>query len=137
MTLICRKWRRSTQFTQRSQHFSEIQNIRFHSIHAFPSYTQFNSHSTPLCSHRPIFSFQDSYALCRVFKKNGPCTEVEEPGQCSISFLVSSSSVIINDYETMSLDMPVASSSCMDEDGKDDARMQFITDDAIHIQLLN
>lgn len=77
-----------------------------------------------------MFSFQDSYALCRVFKKNGPCTEIEEQGQCSISFLESTSSGIVNDYETMSPDMPVASSSCMDEDDKDDAWMQFITDDA-------
>ncbi|KAF5730260.1 NAC domain-containing protein 86 isoform X2 [Tripterygium wilfordii] len=79
---------------------------------------------------------QDSYALCRVFKKNGICSETEEQsGQCSsalmASSLIESSPIIPNDYyETMSPDVPVASSSCMEEEDKDDSWMQFITDDA-------
>ena len=73
---------------------------------------------------------QDSYALCRVFKKNGICSEIEEQqGQCSIS-LIESSQGVINDSETMSPDIPTASSLCTDqEDDKDDSWMQFITDD--------
>ncbi|XP_072974752.1 NAC domain-containing protein 54-like [Typha angustifolia] len=73
---------------------------------------------------------QDSYALCRVFKKNVVCNEVEEQGQCSITLVEGSQQIISNDYETMSPDMPVGSSSCIDEDDKDDAWMQFISDDA-------
>ncbi|XP_027168992.1 NAC domain-containing protein 86 isoform X2 [Coffea eugenioides] len=77
---------------------------------------------------------QDSYALCRVFKKNGVCTEIEEQqGQSSLSLLDYSQGVV-NDYETMSPDVPLASStSCMEEEDKedkDDSWMQFITDDA-------
>ena len=73
---------------------------------------------------------QDTYALCRVFKKNGICSEVDqEQGQCSISLLEGSQGVI-NDYETMSPDVTMASSSCVDEEDKDDSWMQFITDDA-------
>ncbi|KAL3512452.1 hypothetical protein ACH5RR_025169 [Cinchona calisaya] len=77
---------------------------------------------------------QDSYALCRVFKKNGVCSEIEEQqGQSSLSLLDYSQGVV-NEYETMSPDVPLASStSCMEEedkDDKDDSWMQFITDDA-------
>ncbi|KAJ6375982.1 hypothetical protein OIU77_000867 [Salix suchowensis] len=74
---------------------------------------------------------QDSYALCRVFKKNGICSEIEEQGQCttSLSLMESSSQGVINDYETMSPDVPIASSSCIEEEDKDDSWMQFITDD--------
>ncbi|XP_071903556.1 NAC domain-containing protein 54-like isoform X2 [Coffea arabica] len=77
---------------------------------------------------------QDSYALCRVFKKNGVCTEIEEQqGQSSLSLLDYSQGAV-NDYETMSPDVPLASStSCMEEEDKedkDDSWMQFITDDA-------
>ncbi|KAE8125931.1 hypothetical protein FH972_020692 [Carpinus fangiana] len=73
---------------------------------------------------------QDTYALCRVFKKNGICSEIDqEQGQCSISLLEGSQGVI-NDYETMSPDVTMASSSCVDEEDKDDSWMQFITDDA-------
>ncbi|KAF3974707.1 hypothetical protein ACB098_04G063800 [Castanea mollissima] len=72
---------------------------------------------------------QDTYALCRVFKKNGICSEIEEQGQCSLSLLESSQGVI-NEYETMSPDVTMASSSCLDEEDKDDSWMQFITDDA-------
>ncbi|KAL6319920.1 hypothetical protein AAG906_036996 [Vitis piasezkii] len=72
---------------------------------------------------------QDSYALCRVFKKNGICSESEEQGQCSSS-LMESSQGVLNDYETMSPDVPLPSSSCMEEEDKDDSWMQFITDDA-------
>lgn len=77
---------------------------------------------------------QDSYALCRVFKKNGICSEIEEQqGQCSgnnnIALLESSQS-LINESETMSPDIPM-SSPCVDadQDDKDDSWMQFITDD--------
>ncbi|XAR48281.1 hypothetical protein NMG60_11031042 [Bertholletia excelsa] len=106
-----------------------------------------------------ISGLQDSYALCRVFKKNSNCSEMEEHGagtgggQCSGSM----SSLMINeqqqqqqqhyqqnasqgfsnsvnnnnDCETMSPDVPLASStSCMDDEDKDDSWMQFITDDA-------
>ncbi|XP_040998025.1 NAC domain-containing protein 86-like [Juglans microcarpa x Juglans regia] len=86
---------------------------------------------------------QDTYALCRVFKKNGICFEIEEqaPGQCSSLSLVLESSQaghVMNDYHelTMSPDVTMASSSCcMDDDDhhqeeKDDSWMQFITDDA-------
>lgn len=64
-----------------------------------------------------------------MFKKNGICSEIDqEQGQCSISLLEGSQGVI-NDYETMSPDVTMAS-SCMDEEDKDDSWMQFITDDA-------
>ncbi|KAJ6976911.1 hypothetical protein NC653_028934 [Populus alba x Populus x berolinensis] len=74
---------------------------------------------------------QDSYALCRVFKKNGICSEIEEQGQCttSLSLTESSPQGVLNEYETMSPDVPVASSSCIEEEDKDDSWMQFITDD--------
>ncbi|KAJ4713598.1 NAC domain containing protein [Melia azedarach] len=77
---------------------------------------------------------QDSYALCRVFKKNGICSEMEDQqGQSSgISLMESSQNVINNEYDqTMSPDVnPITSSSCcIDEDDKDDSWMQFITDD--------
>lgn len=69
--------------------------------------------------------FQDSYALCRVFNKNGACTEIEEQGQCS------SQGAIANDVETMSPDLPMGSSPRVDEDDdKDDSWMQFIREDA-------
>ncbi|KAM7482876.1 hypothetical protein LguiB_007459 [Lonicera macranthoides] len=78
---------------------------------------------------------QDSYALCRVFKKNGVCSEIEDQGQSSStisSSLIEYSQGIINDYETMSPDVPLTSNSpCMEiEEDKDDSWMQFITDDA-------
>ncbi|KAH0457167.1 hypothetical protein IEQ34_015074 [Dendrobium chrysotoxum] len=74
---------------------------------------------------------QDSYALCRVFKKNVVCTEVEEQaGQCSLS-VTESPQAINNDYEITSPDVPLlGSSSCIEEEDKDDSWMQFITDDA-------
>ncbi|KDP45802.1 hypothetical protein JCGZ_17409 [Jatropha curcas] len=76
-------------------------------------------------------AIQDSYALCRVFKKNGICSEMEEQGQCSgqVSLMESSSQVIINnnnDCETMSPEVPI---NIADEEDKDDSWMQFITDD--------
>nr|CAD1821199.1 unnamed protein product [Ananas comosus var. bracteatus] len=77
---------------------------------------------------------QDSYALCRVFKKNVACAEVEEQGQCSIAMVESSLHVIPNSEfdaaAATSPDVPVGSSSCVEEDDKDDAWMQFISDDA-------
>ncbi|XP_031280107.1 NAC domain-containing protein 86 isoform X1 [Pistacia vera] len=74
----------------------------------------------------------DSYALCRVFKKNGICSEVEDQqGQCSISLMESSSQGVMTDYETLSPDVQptITSSACIDEEDKDDSWMQFITDD--------
>ncbi|KAL4316571.1 NAC domain-containing protein 54 [Arachis hypogaea] len=86
---------------------------------------------------------QDTYALCRVFKKNGICTDVEEQvGHCSnMSSLIESSQTIINNNnnnsnnnneycETMSPDIAGVSSSCLEEEDKDDSWMQFITEDA-------
>ncbi|CAH8388711.1 unnamed protein product [Eruca vesicaria subsp. sativa] len=87
-------------------------------------------------------SLQDSYALCRVFKKNGICSELEtgqqlQTGQCSFtteSMEISSCNNNINynnDYETMSPEVG-GSSACVEDvaDDKDDSWMQFITDDA-------
>ncbi|KAB2066756.1 hypothetical protein ERO13_A09G172200v2 [Gossypium hirsutum] len=72
---------------------------------------------------------QDSYALCRVFKKNGICSETEDQGRCNMLVMECSQSVI-NDSETMSPDLPLASSSSfIEEEDKDDSWMQFITDD--------
>ncbi|KAL3824945.1 hypothetical protein ACJIZ3_020974 [Penstemon smallii] len=81
----------------------------------------------------------DSYALCRVFKKNGVCSEVEEQGQSSNIALLDYSQGVITEHETMSPDFPLASSSSTiymeeeqeeeDKDDKDDSWMQFITDD--------
>ncbi|KAJ6373729.1 hypothetical protein OIU78_029419 [Salix suchowensis] len=72
----------------------------------------------------------DSYALCRVFKKNGICSEIEDQGQCTgLSLMENSSQGVMNEYETMSPDVPIASSSCVEEEEKDDSWMQFITDD--------
>lgn len=74
---------------------------------------------------------QDSYALCRVFKKNGFGNEVEDQGQWSLSLMESSQGVVMSqEWENNSPDVPIASSSCLDqEDDKDDSWMQFITDD--------
>ncbi|KAJ4960852.1 hypothetical protein NE237_020762 [Protea cynaroides] len=71
---------------------------------------------------------QDTFALCRVFKKNGISSEIEEQGPSSLS-MVESSQGIINDYENMSPDMPVGSSLYVEDEDKDDAWMQFITED--------
>ncbi|XP_010465831.1 PREDICTED: NAC domain-containing protein 86-like [Camelina sativa] len=88
-------------------------------------------------------SLQDSYALCRVFKKNGICSELEseqqlQMGQCSFttaSMEINSNNnnnYNNNEYETMSPEVGVSSSACVEEvvDDKDDSWMQFITDDA-------
>ncbi|CAH9061141.1 unnamed protein product [Cuscuta epithymum] len=84
----------------------------------------------------------DSYALCRVFKKNGICSEIEDQTQPSVRRLqlldYSSAQVVVpNEYETPSPDVPFTSSSCVEEDDnnnnreeKDDSWMQFITEDA-------
>ncbi|XP_042518796.1 NAC domain-containing protein 86-like isoform X1 [Macadamia integrifolia] len=71
----------------------------------------------------------DTYALCRVFKKNGICSEIEEQGRSNLSMVESSSQGIINDYETMSPDVPTGSSSCIEDEDKDEEWMQFITED--------
>ncbi|KAG1359505.1 NAC domain-containing protein 45-like [Cocos nucifera] len=72
---------------------------------------------------------QDLYALCRVFKKNVVCAEIELQGQYSLMLMEGTQGVITTESETMSPDVPVGSSSCLDEDDKDDAWMQFISDD--------
>ncbi|KZV47090.1 NAC domain-containing protein 74-like [Dorcoceras hygrometricum] len=79
---------------------------------------------------------QDSYALCRVFKKNGLCSEVDDQqGQPSTIRLLDYSSqgvVHTTEIDTMSPELPLASSStlCMEEEeDKDDSWMQFITED--------
>ncbi|KAG6404279.1 hypothetical protein SASPL_136525 [Salvia splendens] len=82
-----------------------------------------------------LLSDKDSYALCRVFKKNGLCSEVEELGQSSsIPLLEHYMQGVSNEHETMSPDFPLASSSIVcieeeDKDDKDESWMQFITDD--------
>ncbi|KAF7821983.1 NAC domain-containing protein 86 [Senna tora] len=77
---------------------------------------------------------QDTYALCRVFKKNGICSEIEEQaaGQCSLALIESSQTINMNnESETLSPEVGAASSSCLEEEeDKDDSWMQFITDDA-------
>jgi hypothetical protein len=78
-----------------------------------------------------LIALQDTYALCRVFKKNGICSDMEEQqAQCSMSSLIECSQTIINECETMSPDILGASSSCLEEEDKDDSWMQFITEDA-------
>lgn len=93
---------------------------------------------------------QDSFALCRVFKKNGICTEIEEQGGQSNSSdvslliherssqLLAAGGLHYNDHcgtETLSPEnIPRASSSSclqddLEEEEKDDSWMQFITDD--------
>ncbi|KAM3247374.1 NAC domain-containing protein 86 isoform X1 [Capsicum annuum] len=82
----------------------------------------------------------DSYALCRVFKKNGICSEIEELGQPSINVPsfeypltqgINNNNNVHDQYQTPSPDVPLASSSCcIEEDEKDDSWMQFITEDA-------
>ncbi|WMV21041.1 hypothetical protein MTR67_014426 [Solanum verrucosum] len=82
----------------------------------------------------------DSYALCRVFKKNGVCSEIEELGQPSINVpsfeypltqgINNNNNVHHEQYQTPSPDVPLASSSCcIEEEEKDDSWMQFITED--------
>lgn len=58
-------------------------------------------------------------------------SESEEQGQYSAS-LVECSQTVNNECETMSPEIPMASSSCVgdDQEDKDDSWMQFIIDDA-------
>ncbi|KAK4747158.1 hypothetical protein SAY87_026195 [Trapa incisa] len=79
---------------------------------------------------------QESYALCRVFKKNGNCSEVEDQQpQCTVSLTMGSPLPgAVSDYEMMmaaaSPEVQIGgSSSCIEEEDKDDSWMQFITDD--------
>lgn len=58
------------------------------------------------------------------------CSEIEEQGQCSLTLIESSQTINMNESETMSPDVAGASSSCLEEEDKDDSWMQFITDDA-------
>ncbi|MQL87932.1 hypothetical protein Taro_020481 [Colocasia esculenta] len=69
---------------------------------------------------------QDSYALCRVFKKNVPTPEVEDQGQCSLA-VVESCRGFTHDCDNTSPDVRVGSSPVADED---DAWMQYIAEDA-------
>ncbi|KAK4756413.1 hypothetical protein SAY87_006540 [Trapa incisa] len=76
---------------------------------------------------------QDSYALCRVFKKNGNCSEAEDPHSVSLT-MESTLPGAASEYELMmtaaSPEVQIGgSSSCIDEEDKDDSWMQFITDD--------
>lgn len=85
---------------------------------------------------------QDTYALCRVFKKNAICAEVEElqEGQCSMALLEGACRQLLasgsnsQEYQTPSPDVPVGSTSgggdADADDDKDDSWMQFISDDA-------
>ncbi|KAM3277495.1 hypothetical protein ACQJBY_045406 [Aegilops geniculata] len=89
---------------------------------------------------------QDTYALCRVFKKNAICAEVEElqEGQCSMALLEGACQQLLASsrtagqeyYQTPSPDVPAGSTSggadadADDEADKDDSWMQFISEDA-------
>jgi len=78
-----------------------------------------------------LIALQDTYALCRVFKKNGICSDMEEQqGQCSMLQIECSQTIINNECEMMSPEILGASSSCLEEEDKDDSWMQFITEDA-------
>ncbi|XP_051136759.1 NAC domain-containing protein 54-like [Andrographis paniculata] len=84
---------------------------------------------------------QDSYALCRVFKKNGLCSEVEDQlGQPSnMSLLEYTHGITMIDHKTLSPDFLSPSSSsaaaavtCIEEEDKEDkdeSWMQFIQDE--------
>ncbi|KAF3791229.1 NAC domain-containing protein 105 [Nymphaea thermarum] len=93
------------------------------------------------CEDSP--GIQDSYALCRVFKKNAVCVDMEEQGQCSINLIdhqsftvaatTAATSATMAEHEIMSPDqMPEGSSSFVDvdDDKDDDGWMEFIMEDA-------
>nr|AFN55265.1 NAC domain protein [Tamarix hispida] len=78
---------------------------------------------------------QDTFALCRVFKKNGIYSEILEEQMPQTPYNLPLTIESFNapaDYEMLSPDVPMTSSSCVEEDDKDkdDSWMQFITDDA-------
>ncbi|KAL1823608.1 hypothetical protein ACET3Z_010386 [Daucus carota] len=76
---------------------------------------------------------QDSYALCRVFKKNGICgSELEDQGQLNMVLTEEIPQGILTEYETGSPSniLPSAPSACIEDEDKDDSWMQFIKDDA-------
>ncbi|XP_065847770.1 NAC domain-containing protein 86 [Euphorbia lathyris] len=94
-------------------------------------------------------AIQDSYALCRVFKKNGICTETEDQQAQSINISIMEGGGLINtnnnEYHESILSSPdnfqinPSSSSYnfadhdhdheeVEEEDKDDSWMQFITD---------
>ncbi|KAL6844927.1 hypothetical protein ACP4OV_025586 [Aristida adscensionis] len=85
-------------------------------------------------------SIQDTYALCRVFKKNAICAEVDDmQAQCSMALLEGARQQLLaggsQEYQTPSPDVPVGSTSgggggADDDADKDDSWMQFISDDA-------
>lgn len=93
-----------------------------------------NDFSLALCWHSHT---QDTYALCRVFKKNAICTEVDGlQAQCSMALLEGACQQLLTsgsqEYQTSSPDVPVASTSggADDDAEKDESWMQFISDDA-------
>lgn len=51
-------------------------------------------------------------------------------GQYSLMLMEGTQGMITSESETMSPDVPVGSSPCLDEDDKDDEWMQYISDDA-------
>ncbi|CAL5062976.1 unnamed protein product [Urochloa decumbens] len=80
---------------------------------------------------------QDTYALCRVFKKNAICAEVDGlQAQCSMALLEGACQQLLTtgsqEYQTPSPDVPVGSTSggADDDADKDESWMQFISDDA-------
>lgn len=65
---------------------------------------------------------QDSYALCRVFKKNVPAGEFEKQGECSSS-QAKGNQEQVTDFED------AGESSTANENDKDNSWMQFIVED--------
>uniref|UniRef100_A0A453LKQ3 Uncharacterized protein n=1 Tax=Aegilops tauschii subsp. strangulata TaxID=200361 RepID=A0A453LKQ3_AEGTS len=65
---------------------------------------------------------QDSYALCRVFKKNVPAGEFEKQGECSSS-QAKANQEQVTDFED------AGESSTANENDKDNSWMQFIVED--------
>jgi hypothetical protein len=65
---------------------------------------------------------QDSYALCRVFKKNEPIDEFEKQGECSTS-QAKGNQEQVTDFED------AGESSGVNENDKDNSWMQFIVED--------
>ncbi|KAM3277499.1 hypothetical protein ACQJBY_045408 [Aegilops geniculata] len=66
--------------------------------------------------------FIDSYALCRVFKKNVPAGEFEKQGECS-SAQAKGNQEQVTDFED------AGESSTANENDKDNSWMQFIVED--------
>ena len=69
-----------------------------------------------------LIILQDSYALCRVFKKNVPVGEFEKQGECSMSQAKGNQEQVA-DFED------AGESSGANENDKDNSWMQFIVED--------